>query len=147
MSRLQSSRNETWFDHDRFAIASPRRWRTQPAPRAGDDILVPRPGDAEDDRNLRALGRGPTHAKSTINGHLIVCTLEDTLTVGERTLVDTGHAQTVLDTRKLYRHAMRDELTEAVERLAGRKAIAFLSDNHINPDTGIEAFTMRPQDS
>ena len=99
-------------------------------------------------RILRAhTGRGPTHAKTTINGHLIVCMLEDTLTVGERTLVDAGHAQTVLDTRKLYQQAMRDELTEAVERLSGRKVLAFLSDNHINPDTGIEAFILRPQDS
>jgi uncharacterized protein YbcI len=32
-------------------------------------------------------GRGPTFAKTTISGDLVVCVLADTLTVGERTLV------------------------------------------------------------
>ena len=97
-------------------------------------------------RVLHALtGRGPTFVKTTISGDLVVCVLGDTLTVGERTLVDSGHAEVVLDTRKLYQRAMRSDLTAAVETHTGRKVIAFMSDNHIDPDTGIEAFILEPR--
>ena len=90
-------------------------------------------------------GRGPAFAKTTISGDLVVCVLADTLTVGERTLVDSGHAESVLDTRKLYQQAMRTALTNAVETHTGRKVIAFMSDNHIDPDTAIEAFILEPR--
>ena len=89
-------------------------------------------------------GRGPTFAKTTISGDLVVCLLADTLTVGERTLVESGHAQSVLDTRRLYQMAMRKNLTRAVETHTGRRVIAFMSDNHIDPDTAIEAFVLEP---
>jgi uncharacterized protein YbcI len=90
-------------------------------------------------------GRGPTHARTTISGDLVVCMLADTLTVGERTLVENGQEQSVLDTRKLYQNAMREDLTAAVETHTGRRVIAFMSDNHIDPDTAVEAFILEPQ--
>ena len=90
-------------------------------------------------------GRGPTQARTTINGDLVACVLHDTLTVGERTLVNDGQAQTVLDVRKLYQMSMRKALTAAVETHTGRKVIAFMSDNHIDPDTAIEAFILEPE--
>ena len=90
-------------------------------------------------------GRGPTQARTTISGDLVVCVVRDTLTVGERTLVDNGQEQTVLDVRKLYQMAMREDLSEAVETHTGRKVIAFMSDNNIDPDTAIEAFILQPE--
>jgi uncharacterized protein YbcI len=87
-------------------------------------------------------GRGPTRARTTISGDLVVCLLHDTLTTGERTLVNAGNAQTVLDVRKQYQAAMRNDLTGAVEIHTGRKVIAFMSDNHIDPDTAVEAFVL-----
>jgi uncharacterized protein YbcI len=90
-------------------------------------------------------GRGPTRARTTISGDLVVCVLEDTLTVGERTLVKAGQGQTVLDVRKRYQAAMRGDLTGMVEAHTGRKVIAFMSDNHIDPDAAIEAFVLEPQ--
>ena len=90
-------------------------------------------------------GRGPTEARTTISGDLVVCVLRDTLTVGERTLVNDGQAQTVLDVRKLYQMAMRQDLSAAVETHTGRKVIAFMSDNNIDPDTAIEAFILQSE--
>jgi uncharacterized protein YbcI len=90
-------------------------------------------------------GRGPTQARTTISGDLVACVLHDTLTVGERTLVNNGQAQTVLDVRKQYQAAMRTDLVAAIETHTGRKVIAFMSDNNIDPDTGIEAFLLEPQ--
>jgi uncharacterized protein YbcI len=90
-------------------------------------------------------GRGPTFAKTTITGDLVVCVLADTLTVGERTLVESGHEEAVLDTRNLHQRAMRALLTAAVEAHTGRKVIGFMSGNHIDPDTAIEAFILEPR--
>ena len=37
-------------------------------------------------------GRGPMKAKTTINGSLVTILLADTLTTGERTLLEHGHS-------------------------------------------------------
>lgn len=42
---------------------------------------------------------------------------------------------------------MRDELVEAVERLSGHKVIAFMSQNHIDPDLAAELFVLEPNPS
>ena len=39
---------------------------------------------------------------------------------------------------------MREELVGAVERLSERKVIAFMSDNHIDPDMAAEVFVLEP---
>jgi uncharacterized protein YbcI len=90
-------------------------------------------------------GRGPTQAKTVISGDIVVCMLSDTLTVGERTLVNDGAEQSVLDTRKLYQAAMREDLSASVMARTGRRVIAFMSDNHIDPDVAIEAFVLEPR--
>jgi uncharacterized protein YbcI len=89
-------------------------------------------------------GRGPTKARTTISGRWVFITLEDTLTKGERQLAAHGHDEWVLDTRNRYQRIMRKELEATVERHLGRKVVAFMSDNHIDPDTGIEAFMLEP---
>jgi uncharacterized protein YbcI len=87
-------------------------------------------------------GRGPTKARTTINGEWIFVTLTDTLTKGERTLAATGRSQFVRDARRAFQDAMRDDMVANVERLTGRRVIAFLSDNHIDPDVAIECFQL-----
>jgi hypothetical protein len=37
---------------------------------------------------------------------------------------------------------MRDDLVGAVEQITERKVIAFMSDNHIDPDIAIESFVL-----
>jgi|SRR5919199_1189319 uncharacterized protein YbcI len=89
-------------------------------------------------------GRGPTKARTYIADDLVTCVLRDTLTKGERTLVQHGRHQQVLDTRAEWQDTMEDELTAAVEALTERKVIAYLSQNHIDPDLGIETFVLEP---
>jgi uncharacterized protein YbcI len=90
-------------------------------------------------------GRGPTKAKTTISRDLIAVVLQDTMTKAERTLAMNGDAKFVLDMRHRFQHAMRNDLVAAVERLAERKVIAFMSDNHIDPDMAVEVFILEPQ--
>jgi uncharacterized protein YbcI len=90
-------------------------------------------------------GKGPTTARTHINKDLVSVVLRDTLTPGEETLVAHGESERVLDTRKLFQRAMRAELCAGVETITGRTVIAFMSDNHIDPDFGVETFVLAPR--
>jgi uncharacterized protein YbcI len=89
-------------------------------------------------------GRGPTKARTLITDELVIITFGDTLTKGERKLLDLGQEEHVLATRRRYQSAMQDDLVSLVEISTSRKVIAFLSDNHLDPDIALEAFVMEP---
>jgi uncharacterized protein YbcI len=92
------------------------------------------------------IGRGPTKARTYIEGELIAVVLEDTLTKGERSLVHDGEAELVLSSRKAYQRTMRTDLIALVEGLSGREVVAFLSDNHLDPDVAVESFVLAQLD-
>ena len=81
-------------------------------------------------------GRGPTKARTL---------LADTLTKGERALVERGERDLVYEMRRAFQRAMRDDLCAAVEMITERQVIAFFSDTHIDPDMAIESFVLAPQ--
>jgi uncharacterized protein YbcI len=89
-------------------------------------------------------GRGPTRARTMIVGDWVFVALEDTLTKGERKLAEIGRGQFVMESRRTFQTAMRDDLTSEVSALTGRKVIAFFSDNHLEPDLGLEAMLLEP---
>ena len=89
-------------------------------------------------------GRGPTRARTTINHDSVMIVLGDTLTRGERKLVENGKAERIRQVRHDFQLVMRDELVEAVESALDRKVIAFLSDNHFDPDLAVEVFILEP---
>ena len=89
-------------------------------------------------------GRGPTQARTTIDDDLIVCVLGDVLTKGERTLVQRGETRAVLDMRRSFQSAMRDDAILEIEALTGRTVRAFMSENHIDPDLSVETFVLEP---
>ena len=93
-------------------------------------------------------GRGPTKAWTSFDGDLISVVLRDTLTKGERRLVADGQSELVREMRKAFQRTMRNDAIAGVEQLTGRKVIAFLSDNHIEPDIAVATFILdsRPQD-
>ncbi len=92
-------------------------------------------------------GRGPTKAKATIDENMVTVLLADTLTNGERRLVESGRANRVIQLRHDYQLVMRDDLVGIVERELDRKVIAFMSQNHIDPDLAIEVFVLQPADA
>ena len=89
-------------------------------------------------------GRGPTRARTYINEDLISVVLQDTLTMGERSLVRDGEVELVLTSRRAFQRTMSGELTAAVEEHSGRRVLAFLSSNHVDPDIAIESFMLAP---
>jgi uncharacterized protein YbcI len=92
-------------------------------------------------------GRGPSKAKTLINDDLVTVLLADTLTKGERKLVDSGRSDRVLQLRHDYQLTMRDDLIAIIERQLDRKVIAFMSQNHIDPDLAVEVFVLEPDGS
>ena len=90
-------------------------------------------------------GRGPTRSRTTIDHDLVVVVLGDTLTRGERRLVESGKADRVLQLRHDFQLVMRDDLVEAVEVATRRKVTAFMSQNHIDPDLAVEVFMLEPR--
>jgi uncharacterized protein YbcI len=89
-------------------------------------------------------GRGPTRARTTIGDDLIVCLLADALTKSERKLVEGGEERLVLEQRSTFQRLMREEAIEMVENLSGRSVVAFMSNNHIDPDLAVETFVLAP---
>ena len=90
-------------------------------------------------------GRGPTRARTSIRDNLVVVLLEDTLTKGERRLVHKGRDYRVIDYRREFQEAMRDDAIASIEELTGRKVMAFMSANHIDPDLAAELFVLEPE--
>jgi len=95
------------------------------------------------------FGRGPTAARTNWAGpDTLVCTLEDTLTPGERNLVAMGEHQRLRDTRMFFQYATTREFGEVVERLTHRKVRAFVSgiDTEVN-GLSVELFVLHPEGS
>jgi uncharacterized protein YbcI len=87
-------------------------------------------------------GRGPTRARTSIRENVVVVLLEDTLTKGERRLVTKGRDHRVIDFRREFQDAMREDAIASVQRLTGRGVTAFMSANHIDPDLAAEVFVL-----
>jgi uncharacterized protein YbcI len=92
-----------------------------------------------------STGRGPTKARTTIDGDLIVVVLQNALTPGERFLADDDRGEQVLDMRRAYQDAISTDAIVAIEDLTGRTVTAFMSANHIDPDLAAEVFILNPQ--
>jgi uncharacterized protein YbcI len=90
----------------------------------------------------RSTGRGPTKAKATLGTNAVFVVLQDTLTIGERTLAEAGEADAVLDLRRRWQKVMQAEMSREIEKLTGRKVVGFMSDNHIDPDLAVEVFVL-----
>ncbi len=91
-------------------------------------------------------GRGPTKARTFFNDDVVTIVLRDTLTKAERTLVDNDRRELVLVTRTTFQEVMGDDLIAGIEEILGRKVMAFLSANHIDPDIAVETFMLAPAD-
>jgi uncharacterized protein YbcI len=89
-------------------------------------------------------GRGPTKARTVIGRDTVTVILADTMTKAERKLAESSKSELVLQVRQQFQRTMREDLVAAVEMLMERKVIAFMSDNHIDPDMAAEIFVLEP---
>lgn len=87
------------------------------------------------------FGRGPTKARTEFAGSdIVICSLENTFTPAERSLVEMGEHQRLRDTRMYFQAATADRFREIIERLTGRRVRAFVSGLDAGADICSEVF-------
>ncbi len=86
--------------------------------------------------------RGPTKAKTYIDGDVVVVVLEETFTRAERTLVDRGEIDAVQQIRRRFQQQMGSEFKAVVEQATGRVVRAFLSETNLEADVAVEVFLL-----
>ena len=87
-------------------------------------------------------GKGPTAAKSFINDEYVFTILEGGLTRNEETLIASGQHAIVRDYRLAFQQAVRQEFTEAVERITGRRVLDYHSQVLFDPPRSFELFVL-----
>jgi uncharacterized protein YbcI len=75
-------------------------------------------------------------------GTVLVTLMHEVLTHAEKSLTETGQIDAFSNIRHLFQETMEADFREAVERLTGRKVLAFISGNHIEPDIAAELFIL-----
>ncbi len=88
------------------------------------------------------LDRGPAGALAFCRGNVVVAVMHDVLNNAEKALAENGSHRDISESRRLFRQVMEDDFRTAVERLTGRKVIAFLGSNHLQPDVSAEIFVL-----
>ena len=86
------------------------------------------------------VGRGPTKAQTFYRGPVVVTVMENAMTKAEQSLVADGELDVVLGMRQKFQRTMREDLVGEIERITGRRVVAFMSDNHVEPDLAAELF-------
>lgn len=87
-------------------------------------------------------GHDRTTATTYITDNVVLCVLESILSEHEATLIDAGSSGAVIDARVAFQTDTEDEFTEAIERLTGRRVVAFMSANQITPGVAAELFLL-----
>ncbi len=71
--------------------------------------------------------------------------LDNSLTEGERTLVENGHREDVAAMRRAYQQVMEREACNLVSEITGRRVARFMSANQLDtPDIAAEIFVFAP---
>jgi len=88
------------------------------------------------------LEHGPADAIVFQSGNVVIAVMHDVLTNAEKALASSGRQGEVAEIRHLFQNGMEADFRGAVERLTGRKVIAFLGANHVEPDLAAEIFVL-----
>ncbi len=95
----------------------------------------------------RHYGHDRTTGSTYFNDNVVVCVLEDILSVAESSEVADGGASAVIDGRVAFQTDMQDEFTEEIERLTRRRVTAFMSANQTTPGVACELFFLELPDA
>ncbi len=91
----------------------------------------------------RYYGRVPANAKSRMMGEdLLACVLGGVYNDVEKTMIELERSAIVQETRSAFQTAMQHKFIAEIERLSGRRVLAFISNHHVGPDLEIELFVL-----
>ena len=111
-------------------------------PLVGEDLLAA-VTDAMVALHKRYFHRKPVTAKTMLmSDELLACVMGGVYTEVEKTMIELQRQTVVQETRSAFQTAMQDRFIDAVERLSGRRVLAFISNCHVGPDLEIELFVL-----
>jgi len=94
----------------------------------------------------KLFGRGPTRVRTNFAGpDALLCTLENSFTPAEQSLVSLGELQRLRETRMIFQYASEKEFVGTVERITQRKVTAFVSGLDAAKDVSAELFYLEPE--
>lgn len=92
-------------------------------------------------------GKGPTRARTYYQDDTVLVLLRGGFTRVEETLIRDGRGEAVHRQREAFQSSMHDRFKAVVEEETGRKAIAFMSASHHDPDLNAEVCILAPEDA
>jgi uncharacterized protein YbcI len=114
------------------------------APFVGEELLAA-VTDAMVALHKRYHHREPVTAKSMLmSNELLACVMGGVYTEVEKTMIELQRKTIVQQVRSAFQTAMQDRFIAEVERLSGRRVLAFISNCHVGPDLEIELFVLAP---
>lgn len=87
-------------------------------------------------------GKGPTAVKTYLNDDYVFCVMQGGLTRNEQTLFDRGEAELVRAYRLRFEEAMAGPIKESIERVTGRRVLAYHSQIVFEPEHAVEFFVL-----
>jgi uncharacterized protein YbcI len=91
------------------------------------------------------LGHGPTKARTYSGDDLVVCVLQGGFSKAERTLLDHGRNGAVIDQRQALDEALRQPLSDMIERLVERRVVGFTSAMEADGELSTVVFLLGPK--
>ncbi len=91
------------------------------------------------------LGRGPKATVHFASPATLVVVLENTMTIEERTLAALGEDERLRERRLVLTGALEDRFRSIVERVLGRRTLAFVGGIDTRRDVAVDIFTLEPE--
>lgn len=114
-------------------------------PAGFDDRTAARISDDVERLYLDKFGRGPLHTETFFNGDVVTTLLREVFTPAEKTMIDSGKADSVLATRMQWQSATDELFRSAVAEATGRRVLAAISGFDAAHDLATEVFVLLPE--
>jgi uncharacterized protein YbcI len=89
-------------------------------------------------------GKGPEEVKAYQNDDFLFCVMRGGLTTVEQTLIQAREQPLVRQVRLRFQEQLRPQFVGAVERITGRRVLAYQSQVVFDPDYVVEFFLLGP---
>jgi uncharacterized protein YbcI len=107
------------------------------------DALLEAVNDAMIALHERYYHRAPASARTQLlDDEILACVMGGVYTEVEKTMIELQRQTVVQETRSAFQSAMQDRFIDEVERLSGRRVLAFISNCHVGPDLEVELFVL-----
>ena len=90
------------------------------------------------------IGQGPTKARTYIGEDVVVCVLQGGFSTAELTLLEHGRTAAVIHQRQALDEALRQPLSDTIERLVERRVVGFTSALQPDGELSTLVFVLKP---